>query len=626
MSLHADEDLDLASWEAPSRLDRRYGHLTWRAPVGRAQRGTWVLDLEPHVAIRAKRVFGRVRQESTGAITISDTDEISADLLWFTARFPLKVSEPDGQRLTSAAARFESRQDAVHALTTSPAPGSGQAVAARPANDGRKRCSPARPARPYQQQAADLALLTGGLLLGDDLGLGKTQSAAMVLADPDTLPAVVVVPAHLTGQWQRELSEIWPDLTTHIITSSTPVKQTKTGTVTYDTGNPDVLIITYAKLAGWRDVLAGAVRTVIFDEVHELRRKESAKYQAAHAIATRADRVLGMSATPIFNYGGEVWNIYNILAPDVLGTSSEFFREWGSGTTSTGQVLVKDPRALGRYLREAGIFLRRTRAMVGRELPAPLEEIITVPSDTRAVDAVMGDVRRMAELVLYGTREERFTASGQIDMKLREATGVDKARYVAEFVRLLLESEEKIVLFGWHRAVYDIWLTALAAFQPVLYTGSENPSAKQASVDKFLHDPACRVFICSLRSGAGLDGLQTVASVAVFGEVDWSPAVHTQAIGRLARDGFINAVAAYFLVSEVGSDPVLRGVLEAKRAQAAPLVNAETGDRTQEELFEVVTTDPDRVRHLAERILATPGSSTDPKAQSAQAYDEQIGA
>jgi hypothetical protein len=137
---------------------------------------------------------------------------------------------------------------------------------------------------------------------------------------------------------------------------------------------------------------------------------------------------------------------------------------------------------------------------------------------------------------------------------MRQATGIAKAPYVAEFVRMLLESGEKVVLFGWHREVYNIWLERLACFRPVLYTGTESAKQKDTAKDAFISGDS-QLLIVSLRSGAGLDGLQSVCSTIVKGELDYSPGVHDQCIGRLYRDGQENSVMVHFLISESGSDP-----------------------------------------------------------------------
>jgi hypothetical protein len=72
----------------------------------------------------------------------------------------------------------------------------------------------------------------------------------------------------------------------------------------------------------------------------------------------------------------------------------------------------------------------------------------------------------------------------------------------------------------------------------------------------------------SLRSGAGLDGLQKRCSTMVFGELDWSPGVHHQCIGRLDREGQEQPVTAMFLVCDDGSDPPMMEVLGLKAAAA----------------------------------------------------------
>ena len=399
----------------------------------------------------------------------------------------------------------------------------------------------------------------------------------------------------LPPQWLDELAKTWPTLLGHAVTKATPYDlRDARGCHGHD---PDVIVMNYAKLAGWAPALAGQIRTVLFDEGQELRRGTTTdKGRAAAQIASDATYAAVLSASPIYNYGGEIWNIYNILAPDHLGSRDEFIREWGA-TGNHDHVTVRDPQALGTYLRESGLLLRRTRKDVHRELPEPLRirHEIDVPA---AINALAGDALHMARLVLDGSahHRQRWTAAGELDWRMRHATGIAKAPYVAEFVRMLLDSEARVVLFGWHRVVYDVWLQRLAQFRPVLYTGSETPSQKLASATAFTEGDS-RVLIMSLRAGAGLDGLQKVCSVAVFGELDWSPEVHNQCLWRLARDGQEATVAAYFLVSGHGADPVMDEVLQLKRMQAEPL-----RDPTAP-LLAPVMAHPDRVRLLAQAVL-----------------------
>lgn len=549
--------------------------------------GAWRVSAEPAVAMRIKRTFSRVRATREGAVLIGHTAEVARDLEWFMERFPLApVDEHSVGVLSVGAYEHRGREEDIATILS-----------------GEYRSPtvlslPTVEPRAYQQAAVDLLRRVGGLLLTDELGLGKTTTACLNLLHEDALPAVVVSPAHLAGarggRWTDELTEHFPHLRFHVARKGTPYDLTDR-----DGHQPDVLILTYNKLAGWVDVLADWANYVIFEEVHELRRgADTAKGTAAAHLASRVRYRLGLTATPVYNYAGEAHAIIDILSPGALGTRDEFTREWGA-TSWSNHVKVADPAVLGSYLREQGIMLGRTRKDVGRELPKTIKVTQVVDSDPAALDAVTGNAAALAQLILNTDTErfDRFRAAGEIDMLMRQATGIAKAPFVAEFVRLLLDSEDKIVLFGWHRAVYDIWLDRLAEFNPVLYTGTETPNQKGAALDAFKNGNS-RVLIMSLRSGSGVDGLQKAAKVAVFGELDWSPQVHEQGIGRLRRDGIGEPPVAYFLVSEEGSDPLIAEVLQVKRQQGEQLVSPDG------RLFDNATADVNRTRLLAEAAIA----------------------
>lgn len=493
---------------------KTYGTLTYVDDRSLIPRPGWSIRATPDVTMRLKRVLPRADKSRKGALSVYDTPEVCRDLEWVMDRWPLKMSPEDAERLKRGADTHRHQADAVlRVLEGRLEPVEGL-------------MEPAITPREYQRVAADLALTTGSLLLGDDLGLGKTFTSLLTLRDPERLPALLVVPANLTRQWLEALGEILPMLRGHILRKGTPYDLTRVRALKGH--EPDVLISTYAKLAGWSNHLAGKVRTVIFDEAHELRRRESNKYKAAGQIADQATLRMGLTATPVFNFGGEMHNIFDVIAPGRLGGRAEFTREWGTQLAG-GHVKITDPAALGMYLRDQGLFLRRTRADVGRELPPVVRVPHAVDTDEAVYEQLATGALDLAELVAHGSSQQKFQHSGELDAKLRHATGVAKAPYVAAFVRMLLETEEKVVLFGWHHDVYDIWREQLSDARPVFYTGSQSASQKHEAKTSFVHGNS-RVLVMSLRSGAGLEGLQEVAKVCVFGELDWSPAMHDQCL------------------------------------------------------------------------------------------------
>lgn len=516
------------------------------------------IKAEPHVTIRLKRIFGKVQADRAGAILLSSTPENCRELEWVLDRWAMTMSKEAREMIKRGAEKYVDGREAIYKIL-------GGEKLRDLGNE------PVRVAWEHQQVASDIVLTTGGLLIGDELGLGKSLAALLALRNPAALPALVVTMTHLPRQWEDELRFAYPWMRPHILQGTRPYDISKARGMKGH--HPDVIITNYHKLDGWAETLSGQIRTVIFDECQELRHTGSGKYVAAARIADGAAYKIGLSATPVFNYGGEMFNILDVLFPGRLGTPAEFQREW-CHTAPNGKVMVEDPAAFGTYLRDEGFFLRRTRKEVGQELPEALRIPYVVDSDAGPLDAMADEIAALAETVARRDHDDPsalFKASGQLDMRLRQATGIAKAKHVADHCKLILETEKKIVLAGWHRDVYSVWLRQLGGYDPVMYTGSESPRQKLQSVDRFINGDA-RILIMSLRSGSGLNGLQEACRAVVFGELDWSPAVHEQLLGRLRRGEHTDdPVLAYFMVSNAGSDPVIAQMLNIKRMQAEPM-------------------------------------------------------
>jgi hypothetical protein len=128
-----------------------------------------------------------------------------------------------------------------------------------------------------------------------------------------------------------------------------------------------------------------------------------------------------------------------------------------------------------------------------------------------------------------------------------------------------------------------------------MYTGSETASKKEAVKARFLNGET-DILIMSLRSGAGVDGLQFRCATGIFGELDRSPGIHQQCIWRLDREGQQNPVTAFFLITDDGSDPPMMDVLGIKASEAQHIVDPHLG-------VEVKENDTSHLRKLVERYL-----------------------
>lgn len=533
------------------------------------QKRTWLMEgLAPHVAIRLKHLFPKIRKSQSDGFTFPNDLDNCSDLEWFASRYPLEISESDVRVLRKGRKGYQARKANLEQILL-PGYKPNTAVGLKPGSA----------IRHYQSQAIDLAHCTRTLLVGDDVGLGKTYVTAGWLLNPGCRPGIIVVDTHLQTQWKEKL-EGFADLSVHIIKTGTP----------YDLPESDAYVITYGKLAGWVDFFrTGFFKGAAWDEIQGLRKgKESAKGEASDVLARHVDYRLGLSATPVYNYGIEIFNIIDILQPGLLGNRTEFLREWCSDDQQ-----VEDPAALGSFLREQKVFIRRTKEDVGQQLPKVNTIVEDVGHDQKALKSIEDVARALALRYESGGFTERGQAGRELDLLVRQWTGISKAGFIAQYARMFLESNTPILLVGWHRAVYDIWMDQLADFKPAMYTGSESPKEKLESVRRFMAGET-NCLILSLRSGAGLHGLQHRCSTVLHAELDWSPKVHEQVTGRLDREGQTSSILSIYLPALDGSDPPMVELLGVKSSQAAGITDPGR-------VFEANVSDTSRVQLLVDR-------------------------
>lgn len=568
---------------------RSYGELSFHE-----EKQQWVIEkLEPHVALRFKQLFPRVPKCSSGPFFLNPNLDTAADLQWFLKRYPLKLDSHVSQLLDSDASRFFSNQAEAERILL---PDWKSTV--------RPGLIPGQFHRDYQLQALDLVEKVRQLILVDDIGLGKTYEGLGVALIPGTLPLVIVVEPHLQIQWkEKALSFI--NLSVHAPKGNSP----------YDLPPADIYIFKYSQLSGWVDVLsAGWVKAIVFDEAQCLRTgKDSAKGKAASDICKVIDIRVGLTATPLYNYGIEIFNIIDgFIKPGLLGSREDFIREWC--TDQDGRKgIVKDPDALGAYLRESLVLLRRTKADVGQSAKQLAPHIEWVEPDSKSVQESEDLAAQLAIRTLSSSFAESGQAAREFDLRLREMTGIAKAKATASYVRMLVETGIPVLLFGWHREVYSIWLNELKDLNPLLYTGSESPTQKEKAKRDFIEGKS-DILICSLRSGAGIDGIQSRCSTVVIGEFDWSPKIHEQCIGRLDRDGQESPVFVFYVATDYGSDPVIIDVLGLKAVQSRGIVDP--GMKPQE-----FQSDSNRIKRLAEEYLKSRGIKL-PKDDSNEPFSE----
>ena len=524
----------------------------------------WVVRGDPSVTEMCKRLFPGSKGARRGEARFANHRRMVSDLLWLMLRFPLDVrleDLPRWQEAVTGAREHALREALASTLPQSMTPPegtfSGQLM-------------------PFQQEGLSFLMRHERTLLADEMGLGKTVQALACLAASHSFPALVIPPPHLCRNWQEEIRRF-------LVINGQPARvHLITGLKPYPLPEADVYIMHYLLLRGWKTVLPNlGFRAVVFDEIQELRHAGTEKYSAASLLSDSAERVIGLSGTPIYNRGGEIWNVINILDFHFLGDWESFSREWCTGF---GGETVLRPDLLGAYLKREGMMFRRTKDQVLSQLPPKRRLVQELDWNDRVYASLMAgvlqDLKKWKNAVDLSS-QQKCMLEESISLHARQATGVAKAPYVCAFVRALLDGGEKVLLFAHHHQVFDIYREELKAYHPKFITGRETMDQKAAAVQAFMEEKTS-VLCISLRSGSGLN-LQK-ATCVVFGELDWSPAVHSQAEDRAHRIGKEDSLLCYYLVSPAGSDALMQETLGLKVSQFVGLM----GDtpKTQEQVME----------------------------------------
>lgn len=569
--------------------------------IRQPEKRRWIIAAEPHVMRKLKRWFEGIPKDTPGDhAALQDSPVNCKDLLWFMGNMPLQVSAEDERYLRERADVERERERAVvRVLTGAYAP-----------TEFKVGITP----WPFQFLPAELCLAAGGVLCADEIGLGKTLEGALLISDPRARPALVVCPKQIVKQWVDRLGEYIPGIRTHVLRTCTPYPLTR-GTRGKTEPLPDVVISTYAKLAGWVGALSSYVRSVTYDEVHNLchewkdsRREERIKkYEAALYIRDRVPYRIGLSGTPIKGYGGQIRTVMGVLLPDSLGTLEEFAHAQCNGDKGV-KAKVVDPRALGAEMIRRGVMVSRSREDVGRYLPPVTVHVHPIECDMKRLHKVKLDTIEFAKTLLRhgGSPEAKRHAAAQIDWKLRLATGLAKAPAVMELVKIVAARTPVLVL-AWHHEVYAEYAKGLVDFEPLFFHGKMSDKQKADALKAFISGKT-NILIMSHGAAEGIDGIQAVCSTIIMGELDWTYArMMKQNVGRLQREGQKHNVFVHVPVGDAGADPVIAEALGIKREQLEGIIRPDTP------LVEEVQTNPAHIRQLAQDWLA----AQDPKALAA---------
>lgn len=439
--------------------------------------------------------------------------------------------------------------------------------------------------RPYQRDGLGwlhfLQRFGIGGCLADDMGLGKTIQVLALLEGrraESAGPSLVVVPKSLVFNWKAEAARFAPALRVLDFTGAGRRRA-------LDRADFDLAITTYGTLRRdapqLRDV---EFDYVILDEAQAIKNAGTVSAKAARLL--RGRHRLTLTGTPIENRLSDLWSLCEFLNPGMLGTRKVF-----AGATEARGTYPADREQLARALRP--LILRRRKDDVARDLPARTEQTLMVELEKeqrRLYDELRQHVRAdlLGRLDRVGIAKARMHVLEAL-LRLRQAAChpalLDEARGDDASAKLdtLLPQLAEVAAEGHKALVFSQFTTFLRIIERYVkeagigYEYLDGKTQDRAGrVRRFQDDPACQVFLISLRAGG--HGLNLTAAEYVF-LLDpwWNPAVEAQAIDRAHRIGQSRPVVAVRIIARDTVEEKVLLLQERKRELADAILAEDQG-------------------------------------------------
>jgi SNF2 family DNA or RNA helicase len=421
----------------------------------------------------------------------------------------------------------------------------------------------------------------GRVLLADEVGLGKTVEAGMVLKEymlrGMAERVLILAPAPLVGQWRDEMATKFG---IDCATTHDALLRSDPGTF-WD--QPRVIAsIAVARRREHADLLAQhAYDVVVVDEAHHLRDQASASYRLVNALQKRF--LLLLSATPVQNSLLELYNLLTLLQPGIFRTQKEF---------RTAYMTPGKPREPANHDRlrglMRGVMVRNTRALAALRLPRRHAATIrAIPDVAEAAcyeeltalvraAATGGQARLVVQHLLsaagsspaaaaaaVGRFVERYPeVPGWAELLVRYRTASAGAKQTALLKLLAQNPAEKKIVFVHHRdsMAHLAEMLRRQGMAPLLFDGSMSGPEKDAAVAAF--QDTGKILLCSESGGEGRN-LQFCNTLVNF-DIPWNPMAIEQRIGRVDRIGQTREVFVFNLVTAGTIEDAMLRILDEK--------------------------------------------------------------
>ncbi len=432
---------------------------------------------------------------------------------------------------------------------------------------GTRRLPPGKELWDYQKATLDFLLERGGGINGDQPGLGKTPTSIAYCNEREAQRVLVIVPASVRLQWAEQI-KAWSTIPGVKVSTMLKVKDGIHPTahyqiISYEAARNPAIIRAISKYE-W-DVL-------ICDEAHKMKNIDALTTRAVignsrgdyhhgdhkmKAISHYCRERLALTGTILLNRPSECYVLFRFFDWEAIDfASEEKFKErynrQADLKTIEGKRFKLESTSLESELQNrlrVNVMARHEKRDVLTFMKPPRYAVVRCEESGNVRSAL--DAEGLLDISIDDIQTTKdFEILGHI-AQVRRLMGIALAPQIADYAHDFLEgSDEKLVIFGWHLEVLDIFENELSRFGTVRVDGRKSPAARQKAVDDFINQSNVRVFIGNIQAaGTGLDGLQKVCSRCYLAEPDWVPAQNEQAVSRLDRFGQENVVTAEIFVA-----------------------------------------------------------------------------
>lgn len=535
------------------------------------------------------------------------------------AAHKLTVSDGARELLDAEAARQQANRVAATALAAEPVEVPGLAEDAT--------------LKPHQHAAVRFALTNRRVILGDEMGFGKTNQALAALAADNAYPATVVCRPSLTLNWKAEINRFFPGLAVHVAEGTKPAP-VPTGTHIVVIGSAALGTVDKEnstktrKAFPWVEQLDTlGLRALVVDEGQDGKEstanRTKALKQLAKPVTARGGLVLDLTGTPLVNRPKEL-----LAQLEMLGRAEEFGGGWGfltryckGETTRWGTKFdaAHHTAELNARLLAWGIMIRRTDVSALGLPPCTMHEMAVPAADLdpdvmaayraaeRGIAAELADVLAKASR-RAGRGEEALRAAfaaatsthhlAQIT-GLRQLAGAAKRPAVACWVAAQVGAGEKVMVAAHHREEVDAYAKAFGGLK---IQGGQSVRAKETDKARFQGDPTAPVISVAIAAG-GVGHTLTAARLGVQAELCWTPGETNQMMKRLHRIGQTRPVEYFVALAEGTIDAYVWGVVRDKQRVLDAVLDGRVDDTAGEDDEKAVAVEV--AWQLARKGLAT---------------------